>query len=212
MHKPSHLEQRRKFLSDAFHTLNQPLTGLHGGLEITLLKRHGDHEYRQRISDSIENAGTILTLIGALRQLVEAADPGERFGTVSLSLLLSQLKNELEVVAEATRVTVQMNCASDTCVAADPGKLLSTLGALVAAEMERYEPGSTVNVSVSNGKKHHAIAVQGSGSRKPEAPEAKEAKVAEIRRNAAISYLWTLGGDFTITAAGPQLTRPLAIE
>ncbi|HVZ19067.1 MAG TPA: hypothetical protein VG897_18260, partial [Terriglobales bacterium] len=78
---PDHLEQRRRMLSDAFHTLNQPITGLHCGLEIALQKPRNEADYRQRISDGIQNAGAIVKYLKAIRQLVDAADPGERFGT-----------------------------------------------------------------------------------------------------------------------------------
>jgi hypothetical protein len=70
-------EQRRRFISEAFHSFHQPLTGLHCGLEIALQKPRTDEEYRGRIADALQNASAILKLNAALRQLVDATDPGE---------------------------------------------------------------------------------------------------------------------------------------
>lgn len=211
--KEDHIEQRRRFISDAFHTLNQPLTGLHCGLEIALQKPRSEGEYRQRISDGIENAGAILTLVRAVRQLVDAADPGERLGTVSLSLLLTQMKSELEVVSETTHVDVKVECKDDVWVMADPGKLLASLGGLAASEMEAYEPGAMVKIAVKPGKKCVGISLIGKGTRKMMAAgggQSTAEKAADIRRNAAFSYLWTVGGDCEVMAEGLKIKLPVA--
>lgn len=209
--KVDHLDQRRQFVSDAFHSLNQPLTGLHCGLEIALQKPRTDGEYRQRIGEGIENAGAILALVRAVRQLVESSDPGERFGTVSLSLLLSQLKNELEVISETTRVAFVVECPDDVGLMADPGKLMATLGGLIAGEMEGCESGAQIEVKAKTSKKHVVLTVEGTGQRKNASAEAddKAGKVVEIRKNAAYSYLWTVGGDFELTAKGLRIKLPV---
>lgn len=207
------IEQRRRFISDAFHTLNQPLTGLHCGLEIALQKPRSEQEYRQRIGDGIENASTILSLVRAVRQLVESADPGERFGTLGLSMLLSQMKSELELVAETTRVGVAIANADGVKVAGDPTKLLAALGGLTAGEMGTYDPGSQVKVAIECNCKHVILRMDGEGARRPESGEGAQSlpeKLAQIRRDAALSYLWTIGGDFEITEAGLKIELPLA--
>lgn len=207
--KTDHLEERRKFISDAFHTLNQPLTGLHCGLEIALQRPRSEGEYRQRIGDGLENAGAILQLVRAVRQLVDAADPGERFGTVEVPVLLSQLKSELEVVAEATRVGVTIEESVDVKVSADPGKLLAALGGLVAGELGSYEAGGSVRIATVARKKWLELTLSSKGTKKaaPIPVEASE-KLAEIRRNAACCYVWTLGGDLETVRDGWKIKLP----
>jgi len=208
--KTDHLQERRKFISDAFHTLNQPLTGLHCGLEIALQRPRSEGEYRQRIGDGIENAGAILQLMRAVRQLVDAADPGERFGTVDVPVLLSQLKSELEVVAEATRVSVTIDESVDVKISADPGKLLSALGGLAAGELGSYEAGSSVRVAAVVRKKSLELTLSGKGTKKAErVPVEASEKLAEIRRNAACCYVWTLGGDLETVRDGWKLELPI---
>jgi signal transduction histidine kinase len=208
--KLDYVEMRRKFLSDAFHTLNQPLTGLHCGLEIALQKPRNEEDYRRRIGDGIENAGVILALVRAVRQLVEASDPGECFGTLGLGVLLSQMKSELEVIAETTRVGVSIGDADGVKVAADPGKLLAALGGLAASEMEAYGSGGMVEIAVRPNGTRLVVAVEGTGVRSPEAePKSTAEKLTEIRRHAAISYLWTIGGDCELTSTGMLIELPV---
>lgn len=207
--KPDHVEERRRFISDAFHTLNQPLTGLHCGLELALQKPRSEGEYRQRISHGLEYAGEVLALIRAVRQLVDAADPGERFGTIPLATVLAQVKSELEVLAEATGVTLEMDCNSAAQVKADPGKLVAALGGLISAEMENMGRSGSVRVALRSAKRTLLLRIDLAGIRKNAAPNGN-GKVAEIRRNAAVSYLWTLGAQ--IDFSPNELTIKLPIQ
>ena len=205
--RDDHIAERRRFVSDAFHTLNQPLTGLHCGLEIALQRPRTEGEYRQRIGTGVDYAGEVLTLVKTVRQLVDAADPGERFGTVTLATVLAQVKSELEVVAGATGVKVEIEEDSVAKVKADPGKLVAALGGLIAAEMESYESGARVNIVVRCGKKYAALKLKGEGLRK-NAGDGKAAKIAEIRRNAATSYLWTISGEVEFLPGELKITLP----
>ncbi|MGZ4787924.1 MAG: hypothetical protein ACXVZX_05345 [Terriglobales bacterium] len=207
--KKDHVEARRKMISDAFHTLNQPLTGLHCGLEIALQKPRSEGEYRQRINDGLQNAGAILRLIKAVRQLVDAADPGERFGTVNVPMLMSQLKSELEVVAEPTGVSLDVQEDVEASMLADPGKLLFALGSLGAGEIESVEPGGAVSISTTVRTKLLHISISGAGNRKA-APSGLEHNLTQIRRDAAYSYVWTLGGEVEVTDDGLRIALPIA--
>jgi len=205
--KEDHVEERRRMISDAFHTLNQPLTGLHCGLEIVLQKPRNDGEYRQRIGEGIEHAGQILQLVRAIRALVDAADPGERFGTVDLSSVLSQVKNEVDLVAEARQVALEVSSHPGVRVNADPGKMTAALGGLVAAQIDVSHAGTPVRLVSKTGKKAAVLTVRGSSDLYT--PEAN-GKVDEIRHNAACSYLWTIGGKFERLSDGIKITLPVA--
>ena len=200
-----HIEERRKFISDAFHTLNQPLTGLHCGLEIALQKPRTEGEYRKRIEDGITNASEILKLVRAVRQLVDAADLGERFGTLDLAMLLSQLRSELEVVAEVRKVELVVEYPEGLRVKADPGKLMAALGGLIAGEIEACEAEVRVVAKVDM---NLARLVVRSSKR---VSEHGDGKMEEIRRNAAVSYLWAIGGGCERDGGEIRITLPLAL-
>jgi signal transduction histidine kinase len=203
-------EQRRKFISDAFHTLNQPLTGLHCGLEIALHKAQKADEYRKRLQEGLVQAGEVMTLVRAIRELADAADPGERYGTVSVSLLLVQLKSDLEVVSATSGVEVDVDCPPEIRLLVDPSKFLRCLGSLVSAEMEALNSAAKLRLTVVR-KNDVVVEIKSSGERKLRDPEqalSLDEKVAEIRRVTACSYIWTLGGDFETDSTGMTITLP----
>ena len=204
-----HLEERRKMISDAFHSLNQPLTGLHCGLELALQKPRTDEEYRLRIGNGLENAGVILQLIRAVRLLVDAADPGERFGTVDLALVLSQLKGELEVVGEALQVEVSVHGDASCRVLADPTKLLAALGTLADEQIRSADRGSRVQIEARS-QDHNVVVTIRNSTVCANAEEGLARKLSEIRCNAACCYLWSVEAEVEITGGGLIITLPLA--
>jgi two-component system, OmpR family, heavy metal sensor histidine kinase CusS len=205
----AHVEERRKMISEAFHTLNQPLTGLHCGLEIALQKPRSDEEYRQRIGDGIDNAGAILQFVRAIRQLVEAGDPGERFGTVDLAAVLSQLEGELEVVAEALQVRVAVHHNGGCKVMADPLKLMAALGTLADERVRRSGAGAHVELRMEVIGSVAKITLTSDSVAPAGLAKSLEPKLAEIRRNAAYCYLWRVGGEVRTGDDTLSITLPL---
>ena len=207
-----HIEERRKMISDAFHSLNQPLTGLHCGLEIALQKPRTDEEYRNRIGTGLENAGAILQLIRAVRLLVDAADPGERFGTVDLALVLGQLKGELEVVAEALQVEVTIHCEQHSNLMADPLKLMAALGTLADEQIRSAGSGAQVEIETIIAGRNIAVTMRSAAGNRPETSDGLDHKLAEIRCNAACCYLWSIGGEVEFTGRGLFISLPQATK
>ena len=205
-----HFEERRKMISDAFHSLNQPLTGLHCGLEIALQRPRSDSDYRERIGTGLENAGVILQLVRAIRQLVDAADPGERFGTVDLALVVTQLKGELEVVAEALQVKVTVRCDSSCKVKADPTKLMAALGTLADEHLRSATPGTQVEIEVKPEGANVLVTIRRERSGCLAGTDGLTEKLSEIRSNAACCYLWSVGGEVESVAGGFSITLPRA--
>jgi light-regulated signal transduction histidine kinase (bacteriophytochrome) len=205
--KTDHVKERRKFISDAFHTLNQPLTGLHCGLELSLQKPRTEGEYRQRIGTCVEYASEILALIRAVRQLVDSADPGEQFGTISLGIVLAQVKSEVEVVAEATGVRLEMDCDSAMQVKADPMKLAAALGGVIALQMESLSRGASVQVLQKSTNRSVDLRIVHGPIKNT--PANATSKLAEIRRNAAVSYLWTLGAKIESSPNEMRIKLPM---
>lgn len=205
-----HMEERRKMISEAFHTLNQPLTGLHCGLEIALQKPRSDGEYRQRIGSGLENAGVILQLVRAIRQLVDAADPGERFGTVDLALVLSQLRSELEVVGEALRVEVAVQCETSCKVMADPTKLMAALGTLADEHLRSATPGTQVEITAKVEKRNAVVTIRRETSANSTSDDELMRKLSLIRSNAACCYLWSVGGEVQAMDGELAITLPRA--
>ncbi len=84
-------ERRREYLSEAFHSLSQPLTALQCGLELAVAVPRSQKEYERRIGEGLQSTGSLREMMSALRELVEAEDPGEDAREIKLSEVLSSL-------------------------------------------------------------------------------------------------------------------------
>lgn len=199
------VERRRQFLSEAFHAFHQPLTALHCGLELSLLKQRSEEEYRQRIADALQHAGAVLELNKALRELAESTDAGENFGRVELAQLLSNLTEQLTVIAEARQVHVKLTCPEDVSVGADPEKFTRHIGNIACVVLNQFEPGGTLHIKVDTGE-NIVLSVSGKGSRRGGIDNCVQQKLSAIRLDAACSYVWALGGEFHKTRTGFTLS------
>lgn len=194
------IDDRRAAVSEAFHSFHQPLTALHCGLELALKKPRTEGEYRKRIEDALVSAGAILRLNKALRELVDANDQGERFGTVAIAPVVAQLAEEISLIADAQLIKMRFGHVDEVQVSADPMKLLCTLGNVLSFLICELEPNGGVDLKatcekgmlkfeiVSKGQKHVTVE-----------PLSIDGKLREIRLDAARCYVWTLGGEFTRT-------------
>lgn len=199
------MERRRRFLSEAFHAFHQPLTALHCGLELSLLKQRSEEEYRHRIEDALQHAGAVLELNKALRELAESTDPGENFGCIELSSLLSGLAEELTLIAEARQVHVKLTCPEDVSVGADPEKVTRHLGNIASVVLNQLEPGGTLHIKVETGE-GVVLTVSGKGNQRDGTDGSIQEKISAIRVDAACSYIWALGGEFHKTRTGFRLS------
>jgi hypothetical protein len=206
----SHLEERRKFLSEAFHSLHQPLTGLHCGLELALHKQRSEQEYRQRISEALQHAGEVLKLNKALRELVDAADPGERFGTVALAPLLAQLAGELALVADPAGVKIEVEADSALQLRADPMKLLRSLGNVGSRLISSGVGKAILGIVVTLEQNDVLISLTMTPARASEANGHQGDKATQIRLDAAQAYLWTIEGDLEWQQNGATIRLPRA--
>jgi hypothetical protein len=209
----STIEERRRAISEAFHSFHQPLTSLHCGLEITLLRQRSENEYRERVQDALLHAGIILRLNRALRELVEATDPGERFGNVSARSLLTKVLEEVLIVAEPALVAISAGDVPDVTVAADPIKLSRTLGQSFAYQITDLAPGSSVKLTSWTDRDHLYLKIVPEGKKRELAPDNSiEMKLRAINADAACAYIRTIGGNLEVTGEGTlEIKLPLML-
>lgn len=201
--------ERRKAISEAFHSFYQPLTSLHCGLELALSKPRSEGEYRKRIEDALVNAGQILRLNKALRELVDATDPGERFGTVAFGPLIAQLREEIGVVAVGAGAKIEFKGEYNAQVAADPMKLLMMLGNMMSNVVSRSGNGG--NVAITGKVDSRALTLSVASDDLPDnppEPSDMEFKLREIRSDAARTYLETIGGSCSVLENGFEIELP----
>jgi hypothetical protein len=204
------LEERRRAISEAFHSFHQPLTSLHCGLEITLLKPRSVDEYKSRLQDALIHAGAILRLNRVLRELVEAGDPGEQFGIVSLALLLRQMAEDVAYIAEPALVKIAVGKIVDVEIRADQTKLLKMLSHVLASMIGRLLPGGVVKVATRMNGTLAEIRMSAEGSlRDPDALNPLDTKAQAIGWDATNVYVQTLGGSMNETDHVLELSLPI---
>jgi len=148
--------QRRDYLSEAFHSLNQPLTALHCVIELALLQPRSSEEYRLRLLESLGLVDRIFELTAGVRELVEAEGPGltrefavsellrevtDKYGAIASSRVELKVLDEGVVTADFDRLSkalirlLEQLCGdgiSDiqicTRAARDPGEIEITIG------------------------------------------------------------------------------------
>lgn len=59
------------------HKLSQPLTAMHGSLELALLQEDAPGECRRIFRESLEEADRMMQTLALLREVLDAEDPGE---------------------------------------------------------------------------------------------------------------------------------------
>lgn len=202
------VEVRRKAVSEAFHSLHQPLTGLHCGLELALLRNASEAEYRKRVEDALANAGAVLKLTRALRELVEANDRGEEFGTVSLDAVMAQVQLQINGFGEASQVRVQFETIEAFPLLADPNKLARCLTGTLDYLISGIQPGGEIKVSGSVAKTSVRLRFSIRGDMREHLKSA-EAQAREIRRDAAFGYALTIGGTVKQTPDEVEFQLPI---
>jgi signal transduction histidine kinase len=202
--------ERRKAISEAFHSFHQPLTSLHCGLELALYKPRTEGEYRKRIEDALANAAAILRLNKALRELVDAADPGERFGTIDFPSFAAQVRDQVSVVAESAGVVVRWSGECEGRLAADPMKLLQMLGNVLSCAIAEVTAGAEVHVDCKIEEGSFLLSITASGPRAPaREPSDIEQKLCEIRMDAARCYCRALEGSLTSSEKALEMKLPI---
>lgn len=204
------VEERRRAISEAFHSFHQPLTSLHCGLELTLLKQRSEGEYRQRVQEALVHAGAIFRLNRALRELVEATDPGEHFGRLALRPVVLQVVQEVSVVAEAALVAVSTGEIPASEVTADRLKLSRMLGQVLTFVITEMTPGSSLKITVGTKAEVATIRVKVEGKKREQRDEdGLEQKLRAIALDAARDYLQAIGGDFHEDSGSIVIKLPL---
>jgi signal transduction histidine kinase len=130
------LPQGRSPLAHLLHALNQPLTGLQCSLELAASGPRPTEQYVRTLRDGLELTNRMRMLVEALRELADLqsanADRAEAF---PLDALLLDAVDELQPVAEARAVRVQVSVGDPLPVRADRPRLVSLLFRLLASAL-----------------------------------------------------------------------------
>jgi len=115
--------ERQRLIADLFHALSQPITALRCSLESALHGSRATAPSAENLQTALEHAERIARLAGGIRQLLEADDPGDERVAFPLEISLREAVVEMQPIAEAARVRMQLRCASPCRVVAEPQRM-----------------------------------------------------------------------------------------
>ena len=199
---------RRQYLSEAFHTMSQPLTGLQCGLELAVAIPRGPEEYRRRIGEALEITSRLRGLTAALRELVEADDMGEDARVVEVDDMFAALRERVVNLAALHKASVKVQSSGDLNLFASESKVLRML--LFLAEQVLTE-NSDLSCRAQRVNQNVEIVIEDLNPTTQKCDQAKrwQDQVDAIRLSAAESYIRTLGGVLRISESRCFIELPL---
>ncbi len=125
-------EECRECLAAMTHRLVQPLTALRGGLELGLLGKPSELDYRALLQQSLELTDALTQMVVSLRNLGESGVSSGPLQCVSLNAFVQQSMAEVAAWAQSRNVSLQLMAEEAVKISANPERLSEALQALFA--------------------------------------------------------------------------------
>jgi two-component system OmpR family sensor kinase len=156
--------EMRRFAADAAHELRTPLTALKGGIEVSLRAPRTADEYRRVLDSSLEEVERLIRLAEDLLLLSRStAGPEAPRGPVELEPLVLDVVDVAMRLARDKGVSVRIGDATPAVVSGDALALRRALLNLVENAVKYTPAGGKVELSLTTGQGHVALAVQDTG-------------------------------------------------
>jgi len=141
-------------ISAMAHCLAQTMTALRGGIELALLGKHSAADYRSLLEQCLQLADNMAQLIVSLRDLGDSGASGGPPQYVSLETMAEQILGEMDGLAQARDLRLQLRTAGMVKVSANPGRLREALQSLLTWVIQNSAGSGViaVDLSVSEGE------------------------------------------------------------
>jgi hypothetical protein len=196
-------EWKRRFVSDVFHSLSQPLTALQCSLEIALIKPAETSEhYRAAINDSLVMVRHIVDTSIFLREMADAECPGTAVKK-DLGGVLLHLLEEMAPLLESSGVRLRMEWMDEIVCHVDSAKLEKALFLLVDQMRSEVTSPTDLQVACRRGPSHAEIELNLSAEVLRAQPGAREHRSIEL----ASAMVRGMGGALAIGGESAGNTR-----
>lgn len=158
-------ERTRQFTSDASHELKTPLAILLGELEIALRRPLTSEEYRATIISCLEEVERLTAVVEGLLELsrADAGQVGRRFEQVRFSRLVEEICDDVQILADAKRITVITNVQPDIQLDGDPVRLHQALLNVIENAVKYTQEAGRVDVTMTADQRKVAVIVSDTG-------------------------------------------------
>ena len=139
-----------EFTADASHELKTPICAMRGEAEVLLLKGRNAEEYQEGLAHFIEQFDRMNQMINDLILLSKVDSSQEKLDLVPLRLdiLIRDLCNFFQVLAEQNKISLQLGEIPEVTVAGDKTRLQQLFTNLIDNAI-KYTPNGTIRIEVT---------------------------------------------------------------
>ncbi len=139
----------RDCLGAMAHRLAQPMTALRGGMELVLMGKRTEADYRAAIEQSMQLADDMAQLIVSLRELGESGAPGGTPQGILLEEVAAEVLAEMDSAAQARDLRLQLTADKSVKVYANPDRLREALQSLFAWVIQYCAASGTITLELT---------------------------------------------------------------
>ena len=139
-----------EFTADASHELKTPICAMRGEAEVLLLKGRTTEEYQDGLANFIEQFDRMNQMINDLILLSKVDSSQEKLdlAPLRLDLLIKDLCNFFQVLAEQNKISLQLGEVQVVTVAGDKTRLQQLFTNLIDNAI-KYTPKGTIRIEVT---------------------------------------------------------------
>ena len=141
-------DERQQLVSELFHALSQPITALRCSLELALHDRAAAPS-KENLQTALAHAEKIAQLAIGIRELVQADDPGDERTEIVLEDYLREAMLDMQPVAEAAQVKIQLKGKLRGRVISEPRRLRQALFYWLEFALASAAMGSILDLEIS---------------------------------------------------------------
>jgi len=158
-------QQIRQFTSDVSHELRTPLSILMGELELALRSRRSPEEYEQILSTALEEVIRLSKLVQNLLEL-SRAETGQinlTMEQLDLSLLLHDIVEDAEILAEAKNIQVHSSIETPLWIRGDKHRLYQAFLNLVDNAVKYTPENQTIAIRGARQGQNVVVEIEDTG-------------------------------------------------
>ena len=160
----SSFKRMAEFTADASHELKTPICAMRGEAEVLLSKGRPADEYQEGLVHFIEQFDHLNQMINDLILLskFDASQMDLKMAPIQLDLLIKELCNLFQVLAEQNKITLEMGTIDEATVIGDKGRLQQLFTNLIDNAI-KYTSHGSIRVRVEENKDSAVVKIEDTG-------------------------------------------------